>query len=197
MRKALLVLWAALLLGGCAGMEYSTRYDPAFDFGRLRTYQFMPIPEDEKGDTLLLLKNMRFAADMALQARGYRPTKLSPDFLVALHATTEKRTEVQRYGYAYSPGFYDQPAYIYDRRFYRHARPYGYYYGPEYYEYRSGVDVYEYRVGTLIVDIVRAETRELIWRGTAQGRLGENFTQRDVQKIVERIMRDFPPPATR
>jgi hypothetical protein len=176
-------------------MEYSHRFDPAVDYGRLRTYRFMPIPEDVKVDTLLLMKNMRFAADTALKARGYRQAMRNPDFLVALHAETERRTEVQRYGYAYSPGFYDHPAYLHDRRF-RHPRPYGHF-GPEYYEYRSGVDVYEYRVGTLVVDIVRAEERELIWRGTARGRLREDFTQGDVQRIVQRILRDFPPPAPR
>ncbi|MEJ2183601.1 MAG: DUF4136 domain-containing protein [Nitrospirota bacterium] len=196
MRKGIVVFWAAFLLWGCAGMDYSYRYDPGVNYGQLKTYSFMPISEKGKEDTILLMKGMRFAVNQDLEARGYRRVTENPDFLVALHAVTEQRVDVQQYGYAYSPGFYEHPAFLHRRPFWGRPEPFAYS-GPGYYEYRSGVDVYKYRVATLVVDIVRADQKELVWRGTAHGELGEDATQKDIRKIVDKILRGFPPPASR
>jgi hypothetical protein len=192
MRKAIVVLCAVFLLAGCAGMNYSQRYDPEVDFTQLKTYTTMPLPEKKKQDTILLLKNMRFAADKELQSKGYGRDDSNPDFLVALHAVTENRVDVEQYGYSYSTGFYDHPAYL-DRR--RRHDPYYYdYYAPERREYRSGYDVYEYRVGTLVVDIIDADKKELIWRGIAEGVLQDDITHEYVRGIITGILRGFPPP---
>lgn len=194
MRNSIFVICAVFLISGCATMNYSQRYDPDVNFAQLRTYEIMPLPEKKKEDTLLLLKNLRFAVDRELQAKGYRQETGNPDFLVAIHAVTRKEVDVQQYGYSYSDGFYDHPYYL------DPSRPYDPYYyprhiGPEYYEYRSGVDVYEYRVGTLVVDIVSAEKKELVWRGVAEGVLKDDITQEYIRDIVANIMKAFPPPA--
>ncbi len=194
MRNVIIAMCAVFLLMSCGGMNYSQRYDPAVNFEQFKTYVILPLPDKKGKDTLLLLKNMSFAVDKALQAKGYRQETNNPDFLVALHAVTERRVDVQQYGYAYSSGFYDHPAYLN-----RHGE-HGHYYprtsvGPETYEYRRGVDVYEYRVANLLVDIVRAEGKELVWRGTAEGVLQDNITQQYIRDIVTNILKGFPPPA--
>lgn len=192
MKNIFLVFCAAVLLAGCAGMDYTYRYDPSTDFAAYRTYGFMPLPEDAPESELLLLKSMRYAVDQELRGRGYRRVERNPDFLVAFHASTETRTDVQRYGYAYSSGFREHPLFFHQRRSFLHP---GFdYYGPDYTEYRTGADVYEYQIGILVVDMVDAGQKELVWRGKAEGRLDEKSLQDDVPKIVARLLKGFPPP---
>ncbi|GAB4389510.1 MAG: DUF4136 domain-containing protein [Thermodesulfovibrionales bacterium] len=195
MKRILLVFAAAAFLAACGGMDYTYRYDPSADFARYGTYGFMPFPENARDNELLLLKAMRYAVDQELQARGYRHSERTPDFLVALSAGTEKKVDVQQYGYVYSPGFHDSPYFFRQRRSFLHP---GFdYYGPDYTDYRSGVDVYEYQVGTLAVDVVDARQKELVWRGTAKGRVNEKTLQADVPGIVARLLAGFPPPLRR
>lgn len=54
-----------------------------------------------------------------------------------------------------------------------------------------------YREGTLVIDLVDAETRQLVWRGTGQTRLAELKTPEEreerVRRVVEAILARFPP----
>jgi hypothetical protein len=193
MRKSVIVLCAVFLIYGCSGMYYGQRYDPDVNFGQLKTFSIMPLPEKKGKNTVLLLKNLRFAVDKELQARGFTKEEDDPDFLVALHVMTRRAVDMEQYGYSYSTGFYDHPYYLGRHGGYgRHD--YGYT-GPEIYEYRSGVAVYEYTEGTLVVDIVSADKKELIWRGTSEGVLEDNLTQEYIRDIVAKILKVFPPPA--
>lgn len=52
-----------------------------------------------------------------------------------------------------------------------------------------------YEVGTLIVDLLDAHTKQLIWRGEATDSLSEK-PDKDVKKLnkaVEKLFKDFPP----
>jgi hypothetical protein len=65
--------------------------------------------------------------------------------------------------------------------------------GRENIEYRRGTDTYEYEVGTLIIDFVDAKKKELIWRGIATGVVNPNITAEDIDRIVAKIMENYPP----
>ena len=60
------------------------------------------------------------------------------------------------------------------------------------------IDVYQYTQGTLVIDIVDAKTKTLVWRGSATGtvdgqqRSPEEMQQR-VNNVVAQIMANFPP----
>jgi hypothetical protein len=55
--------------------------------------------------------------------------------------------------------------------------------------------------GTLVIDILDARTRELIWRGSAEGAVakygGETVSQEELDDIAIKILREFPPDARR
>ena len=66
--------------------------------------------------------------------------------------------------------------------------------------YHVGVErkvVREYEEGTLLIDVLRPDSGELLWRGSAQARLREQPSPEDrekrVREVVEKILQQFPP----
>ena len=59
------------------------------------------------------------------------------------------------------------------------------------------MDVHQYEEGTLILDFVDADAKELIWRGTATKALDSNPTPEKIEKnignVVAKILAKFPP----
>jgi hypothetical protein len=52
---------------------------------------------------------------------------------------------------------------------------------------------YSYQLQMLTLNISRADTNELVWRGTATGTIKTDAASGDLKKAVERIMANFPP----
>ncbi len=52
-----------------------------------------------------------------------------------------------------------------------------------------------YKVGTLVVDLFDAKTKELIWRGNASDTLSNNSNKniKNLDKEVEKMFKQFPP----
>ncbi len=88
-----------------------------------------------------------------------------------------------RYGYFYYP-------YRYRFGFGR----YPYYCGSPWYWYGEG-SAYRYQDGTLIIDIIDAQTRTLVWRGWYSGVINRDNTIDDktLQRAVKEILKTFPP----
>jgi hypothetical protein len=179
--RTFLVLSLVAFAVSCASVYVDYDYDPGYDFSKLRTYDWLPIPDKARVNELTI-KNIQYFADQQLAAKGLRRSSGDPDFLIAIHGTKEQRVDVQEYGYAYGSGFYGRPRGGYPGRT-----------GPRHAEYRRGVDVYEYQVGTLVMDFVDAEKKELIWRGTATGETDTRFSREDIQMAVTKILENFPP----
>jgi hypothetical protein len=57
--------------------------------------------------------------------------------------------------------------------------------------------VNDYRVGTLVVDIFDAKTKDAIWHGNASDALSSNASSnaRATEAAVDKMFRTFPPPA--
>ena len=187
LRAALLVLTTTVV--GCSTMEISYDYDPKADFKGLETYDWLNEPQKPTGDpridgNTILETRIHEAVDTGLAARGFRKVASDPDFLVAYHVSLDRRQSVQTLNsyYGYGPGW-------------------GYGYGAS---YRPGVwagapetYVYEYEEGTLILDIVNPENKELMWRGSAQDEVHFKSTpekdQAQLNEAVQKMLEKFPP----
>ncbi len=57
--------------------------------------------------------------------------------------------------------------------------------------------VTEYDEGTLILDVIDGESRELAWRGVAQAKISRNSSPdqrgRKINEAVSKIFANFPP----
>lgn len=170
---------AMLLVIGCVSYPVETDYDPAIDFGVLKTYRWLPVEKDKTGDPRLdsdlLAARVQRAVDAALATKGYSKLESgSADFEITYHVGVERQVDVQTYIDSYPRG----------------------------YRYRSfpaqaHTTVREYEVGSLVLDVVSPSARQLIWRGSTQARITEDGTpeERDARAraAVDAILAKFPP----
>lgn len=78
------------------------------------------------------------------------------------------------------------------------ATSYGYSYYPYHYGYGGHrVDIYQYTEGTLILDLVDAQTEQLVWRGYATDTLEQNPSPEKVESRLDeafhRMLSNYPP----
>jgi hypothetical protein len=158
--RMVVVVAAAALFAACAtpGPEVRSDYDAAADFSGYSTFAFMP--RAERGDTraydTLADRRVIAAVTRELEARGYRLVEQDPDLLVNFALSSEQVQEVQRVPSTMMP----PPWYGWRG---------GYYYPWPYYTYETWIDRYER--GTLFIDLVDVERRQLVWEGRAVGRV--------------------------
>ena len=81
---AVVVPLAILLAGGCAaGINHS--YDPATNFGPLKTYAWAP-GSAVYSQSSLVEANVQFLADPLLAKKGFTRATASPDFVILVRA---------------------------------------------------------------------------------------------------------------
>jgi len=161
---------ALLMTGACGGPSVSINYDydQSYDFSNMKNYAYLPI---KSIGTVSELRVRRFidAVNNELKNQGYVLTTDNPDFLIALHSATQQKTDINSWGYGYG----------------------GWYGG-----YRD-IDVSHYTEGTIFVDIVDPQTRNLVWRGTAQSEVDPSASadeqNRLFAQIATRLFANFPP----
>jgi len=151
-----------LALAGCAapGPEIRTDYDANADFGRYATFAFMAREERGVTRTYDTIADRRVIAAVTreLEARGYRLVESDPDLLVNFAMSTEDVQEIRSVpSTVMPPPWYGWRA--------------GYYYPWPAYTYETWVDTYQR--GALFVDLVDPERRQLVWEGSAVGRVTE------------------------
>ena len=177
----------ASLLAGCSSMEVNVDYDPKGDFSGLKTFDWIPGPRKPSGDpriddNTILDRRIRGAVESELAAKGFRKSAQSPDFWLAYHVTLDKRQSVTTLNnyHGYGPGWgwdYYSPPYASKRR--------------------SETFVYEYEAGTLLLDVVDPDGRDLIWRGSAMDEVNFSATpsakEQQINEAVRRMLEKFPP----
>lgn len=111
-------------------------------------------------------KRIKDAVAVQMQTRNYKYSD-NPDLLIHYHIIIEDKTAVR-------------------------TDPYGYY-GP--YWMRTQVDVYQYREGTLIIDLMDANNKNLLWRGWITSFLknqGPEKMDASISDGVRKIFAEYP-----
>ncbi|MGO4394045.1 DUF4136 domain-containing protein [Variovorax sp. M-6] len=163
----------ALLLSACAsvgGPAVKIDVDPAANFSGVRTYSWVARPD---GGTPLMQQRIVDGIDSRLQARGW---KLAPngDIHVSAHVTASEKENLKSYytrvGYLGWGGF-----------------------GPP--APNSAMPAETFEVGTLVVDMVNAQTKRSAWRGTASGTVQEDPAKMNalLQAALDKMFAAFPP----
>ena len=142
---------AAIALAGCAsGPDIRADYDKAADFGKYRTYGFVTQAGTDSGDFRSLATQMlQNAASREMEARGYTRAE-NPDLVINFKGQLEEKVDIES-----TPAPYYGPGWGY-RGWY--GAPYGGYGGSE-------VTTRRYNVGTLVVDVVDREKRQVVFQG--------------------------------
>ena len=171
---------AGIALMGCSsGISVTSDYDPGA-VGVMEQYETYAWMAPQQGDdprvqNELLERRITEVANEILEQKGFREISgAAPDFLIGYHAAIQggmDATTVNTY-YGYGWGGW-----------------YGGVYGNTYVRY--------YEKGALIIDIVDASRRELVYRGTAEAEVDRTMSQetRDarLRSAIDKILRKFPP----
>jgi Domain of unknown function (DUF4136) len=178
---AVVLLAVTALAAGCASNPAPPSridYDKSVDFSVYRTYGFpKETGTDRGGYSTLVTSYFKSAMSTAMEARGYKYDAEHPDLLVNFYMNTRERTETR-------PGFSGGYGY------------YGYRYGlyspwPMYDDDRTVT----YKVGTINIDIVDAEKKQLVWEGISEGRMSDEAMANPkvtVNGVVTELMRQYP-----
>ena len=148
---------AALLAGGCAsGPDVRGDYDRSVDFGKYKTYNFLSAVSPDPAEFQSIAQQMmQQAATREMEARGYTKSD-NPDLLLNFKGKLEEKTDIQS-----TPAPYYGPSYGY-RGWY--GAPYGAYgYGG------TEVTTRRYNVGTLVMDVVDRDKRQVVFQGGIEG----------------------------
>ncbi len=166
---------AGVALVGCSSMKIQTDFDPAVSFEPMKTYAWMADPQQVATDPAvnnpLVSQRIKRQTDSVMAAKGYELVASNPDFLLASYHGGQDKIQVNS-----SPSYW------------------GYGYGASW----GGVQVTEYTEGTLIIDVVSTEKKELMWRGTATASIYTTNPNPDeitakVHEAVTKILARFPP----
>lgn len=186
MNRAAAIVTAALLLPACAGgPKVQSDFDPKADFSGWHTYKWAERTDAGKRDkrvyNYVVEGRIRRAVNSALAAKGFveDSTAAHPDFLVGWLGSLQGQVSFSTFGtyYRYGWGWYNP-------------------YATGVYSYQTYTNYTE--EGTLLIDLVDAASNQLVWRAMAQGALGnpdrsEQQKQAALDKLVDKMMRDFPP----
>jgi Domain of unknown function (DUF4136) len=164
----LLSLLLTLLLQACSSTNVTTDFDRQADFGKYRTFGWMVAPQNagEMFNNSLIHKHMQSAVTNVLTTKGMRPSTGSPDLLVAYHMGVKDKIDVTSWGYGYG----------------RWGALGG-----------RNVDVHQYKEGTMVIDLVDASTKELVWRGIGTGAVERGNPEANISKAVADILSQYPP----
>ena len=175
-----LVLVASLAVGCASSINVNHDYDTSVDFNKYSTFAWIPQKtgstsgnaRDAMARNQLLDKRILSITNEQLQAKGLRIDTEDPDLLLAYHTGLQDVTSVTDWGYGYPRGY----------------GAWGY----------RGIDVSQYTEGTLVLDFIDGETKQLVWRSAASGAIDKNASpdERDAEmsQAIAKMLQKYPPP---
>jgi len=169
MRKRITLLVVALALVSFAGknMKAYVGFDRDTDFSAIKTFTYYEPLKDSVADQAPHVHEMiKYLLIIHLKDGGLKQVKENPDIYVTYHTTSsqEARMNTTMYQYHYSAGWWWSPL------------------------WGSGMDVSQFTSATLIVDIWKPDSEELIWRGAVMGVVPDDPSPKKAQKVIEQAL---------
>jgi hypothetical protein len=177
----LLILSVSLALAACSTPRVFTDYNPEAQFTAYHSYSWREKPEKAPP---LVQQRIIDAIDAQLRAKGWTLMPEGGDVALAAHVATRQEYELDT--------FYDDP--FWGGWGWRGGWGRGWGMGAGFQHSR----VRSYTVGTLVLDMFDAHTKQAIWRGTAEGTVPqkpEKLTA-GIQTAVAKMFAEFPPGST-
>jgi Domain of unknown function (DUF4136) len=170
-RKPAVLLAGVLALAACSGITTSADFDRAADFSRYKTYAWRDV---RPAQNAIVENRVKSSVDSALAAKGLKKVDADPDLWVVLHIHLSKQAQVNTYDSGWGYG-----------------SRWGWGGGT------TTATVSEIPIGHLVVDLVDAKEKQLVWRGTASKAIDTGMTpekrQKATDEAVQKMFANFPP----
>jgi hypothetical protein len=170
----IVLLLSVILLSSCSAIRVTSDYDDSIDFSQYRTYAFYKPEIDKAKISDLDKKRILRAIEFELEAKGFVKSS-NPDMLVGIFTKSQERVNVNQnnnfgwgFGWGWNPWIWGG----------------------------NNINVNQYTEGTLFIDFIDKEKKELIWQGVGSGALRlENREKKEerIREFVKEIIARFPP----
>jgi Domain of unknown function (DUF4136) len=175
-RATIYALFFVAMLGAAFAQKVETDFDHQANFSQYKTYSWQEIkPANSLWDA-----RIKSAVDAQLAAKGWTQIASGGDVAVVAIKTSQTQRTLQT--------FYD-----------------GFGGGWGWRRFGGGglgdatTTEQDYKIGTLVIDLYDAKTKQLIWRGSAQDTVSDKATQneKNLDKGVAKMFKAFPPGSAR
>jgi len=173
--KTLPILLLVVMASSCTTVRVVSDYDKNADFNNYKTFAFFKTGIDKAEISDLDKRRILRAIEAEMLAKGFTKSE-SPDVLVSIFTKSREQVNVYNNG-----GF----------------GPYGYGWGWSPYYWRNSSSIRSTTEGSLYIDLIDANKKELIWQGKGSGTLA-NYRDIDkketrIKEFVAEIMTQYPP----
>jgi len=179
MKKGVFLLLIIILLSSCSSVKVVTDYDSNVDFNKYKTFAFYKPEIDKAKISDLDKKRILRAIESELLAKGFVKSN-NPEMLVGIFTKSREKVNINQnnnFGYGFGYGF-------------------GWGFNSFWGGMNNNLNVSQYTEGTLFIDFIDKEKKELVWQGVGTGALKLNNRAKKEERInlfVKEIISRFPP----
>ncbi|MFT0714487.1 DUF4136 domain-containing protein [Flagellimonas lutimaris] len=179
LQRFALAVFAFGLLASCTSVRVISDYDQKADFNTYKSYAFYKTGIDKAQISDLDKKRILRAIEAEMGSRGFVKSD-NPDVLISIFTKERERVDVyNNYGWGWG-GFYSPWAW-----------------GPGWGWGGYGNNVSTRTEGSLYIDVIDANKKELVWQGRGVGTLNNtsNIEKKEqrIREFVSRILEEYPP----
>jgi hypothetical protein len=176
MKKMILLLIGVVVLTSCSAIKVTSDYDSKVDFNQYKTFAFYKPGIDKAEVSDLDKKRILRAIETELLAKGFMKSE-NPDMLVSIFTKSREKVNVNQnnnfgygFGWGWNPWMWNGM--------------------------NNNVNVSQYTEGTLFVDFIDKNKKELVWQGIGTGALKMQDREKKearIKEFVKEIISKFPP----
>ncbi|NJX16594.1 DUF4136 domain-containing protein [Tamlana crocina] len=179
--KTLPILVLLMVITSCSSIRTAADYDKNATFNDYKTFAFFKTGIDKAEISDLDKRRILRAIEAELLSKGFTKSE-NPDLLVSLFTKSQQRVDV--YNNAWGYGAWGWGGW----------GPWGGF-GPGWGWGWNQPTTSVSTEGTLYIDLIDADKKELIWQGMGTGYLSRNMEKKEerIKEFVSEIMQKYPP----
>jgi len=174
------LLITTIVIASCSSNKPTVDYRTDYNFSNLKSFAILPVDQsvyDNPKISEIEINRITQLMGAELSKRFNQVDKDQADFLVRYFLVLEERMRVDTYNASF--GMY--------------RGGYGYHYGVQSPQVKNTY----YEHGSIIVDILDANSQDVVWRGSTEGRVSKNPTPQERDEKISRHLNElfskFPP----
>jgi len=174
--KTLPLLAILMVITSCSSVRVATDFDKNVDFNNYKTFAFFKTGIDKAEISDLDKRRILRAIETELLAKGFTKSE-NPDLLISLFTKSTQRVDVYNNYWGYGAWGWGG-------------------YGPGWgWGWNQQPNVSTTTEGTLFIDLIDANKKELVWQGMGTGYLSRNMEKKEerIKEFVAKIMEKYPP----
>lgn len=183
LKRFALFAFSIALLASCSSVQVISDYDQKADFNTYKSYAFYKTGIDRAQISDLDKKRILRAIESEMSSRGFVKSD-SPDVLISIFTKERERVDIYNNNFAWGGwgwgGFYNPWAW-----------------GPGWGWGGYGNNVSTSTEGSLYIDVIDANKKELVWQGRGVGTLNntKNIEKKEqrIKEFVAQILEEYPP----